>query len=278
MAAVLPNPERLDGTKSCELAAILVTLGFTPVDKQLTVASGDGIPGGRLGYWRFLPLHPQRRYDLRAVLSHGVAPYQAAKQDNAGQPAYREQAYMAAAMHNYRMLIEQVRHGTRLELTPCGYLYLLRRVEAQGVPEMAGKTEVRGMMAAGTRRTELAAGLATLGFEPMAVRQGAGGGVGTLAHECGGIIWMFPAASLRLGEASLGECMARWADDTWSSREDNAAPIACMADAFWNLRHLRKSVAEARQLVRVQNGGRSVLLASNAPQAAWDRAAKFLKS
>lgn len=278
MSDVLPAPERLDGTKSCELAAILVTLGFTPVDRQLTVASGDGIPGGRLGYWRFLPLHPQRRYDLRAVLVHGVDPCQAGKCDDARHPVYREQAYMAAAMHNYRLLIEQVRHGTRLELAPCGYLYLLRRVEAQGVPEMSGKEEVRCMMAAGTRRTELAAGLATLGFEPVAVRQGAGASAGGVLHEGGGMMWMFPQASRRAGEACLGECMARWADDAWSGRADNNAAIACMADCFWNLRHLRKSIAEARRLVRVQNGARSVLLAGNAPQAAWDRAARFLKS
>lgn len=34
---------------------------------------------------------------------------------------------MAAAFHNYRMLIEHLQQGTGLELSPGGYLYLLQR-------------------------------------------------------------------------------------------------------------------------------------------------------
>jgi hypothetical protein len=50
-----------------------------------------------------------------------------------------------------------------------------------------------------------------------------------------------------------------------------------MADGFWNLRHLRKRLRDAQVLVRVSNGGRSVLLARDASDAQWDRAADFLK-
>ena len=103
MNEVLPKPEKLNGTRSCELAALLVTMGFTPADRQMSIATGQGIPGGSLGYWRFLPDHPAKRYSLRTVIAYGLDPYQAGKVRVNGTPLYPEQAYIAAAFHNYQI-------------------------------------------------------------------------------------------------------------------------------------------------------------------------------
>lgn len=273
---VLPAPEKLDGTKSCELAALLVTLNFTSVDDALTVAKGDGIPGGRLGYWRFLPQHPLGRYRLGVVLERGLDPEQAGKKSTAKLPVYAEQAYIAAAFHNKRMLVEHVLQGTKLRLERCGELYIFKRVEARGVPELAGVGEVRAMIKAGTRRTELAAAMATLGFEPTPVRDGVAQGAARVTHEQTGTMWMLPEVSAD-GRWQLQERMAKFVDDAWCGRDENSDPVACMADGFWNLRHLRRRLRDANVLVRVTNGERSVLLAKNASEQQWARAGEFLK-
>lgn len=283
---VLPQPERLDGTRSCEMAALLATLGFEPVDRQMAIVTGDGVPGGRLGYWRFLPQHPRGRFALRTVLSGGLDVYalqRAAQPDFPAAPA--EQVYIAAVFHNMRLLTEQVTRGTRLRLRPLMFpaqglaaVYVFERVEARGMEELPGTQVVREFMSAGTRRTELAAALATLGFDPGDAQECevlAGRG-GRIAHEQGGMLWLFPNRSAD-GRWELQERMARWADDAWCAREENNDPIACMADACWNLRHLRKTVREAQRLVRVKNGDRTVLLSAGAGDREWKRAAEFLK-
>lgn len=268
MNEVLPKPEKLNGTRSCELAALLVTMGFTPADRQMSIATGQGIPGGSLGYWRFLPDHPAKRYSLRTVISYGLDPYQAGKVRVNGTPLYPEQAYIAAAFHNYRLLIESVTHGTRLRLRPCGGLYVFEREEARGVAEMPGGDELRVLRVNGTRNTELAAALATLGFNP--------GDTGTrIAHEVRGHVWLFPERS-EDGRYSLQERMARWADDAWCAQEGNTDPIAAMADAFWNLRHLRRGLRDARVYVQAQNGQRSVLVRRDASAETWAKAEAFL--
>lgn len=280
MNEVLPRPEKLNGTRSCELAALLVTMGFTPADNQMSVATGTGVPGGTLGYWRFLPAHPAQRYVLRAVLSRGLDPYQASKLPARQLPVYPEQAYIAAAFHNFRMLVESVVHGTRLRLVACawqacpelqaryGPVHVFERVEAQAAPEMPGADALRAWRAAGTRNTELAAALATLGFEP--------GNVGTrVAHEARGHVWLFPAISMG-GHWQLAERMARWADDAWCAQDGNTDPIAAMADGFWNLRHLRRSLKDARVYVQAQNGQRTVLVRRDASAKTWQRAEDFL--
>lgn len=274
MKPVLPEPEKLQGTRSCELAALLVTLNFTPADRQMAVATGDGIPGGKLGYWRFLEQHPSGSFSLRAVITHGLDPAQAAKPSTESLPVYPAQAYIAAAFHNYRLLVESIRTGTHLELSPCGYLYLFRRVEAGGVPEVPVAPMLQSLAAAGTRRTELAAALATLGFEPAAVRTPPAN-LTTISHESVPVTWMLPAVSAD-ARWQLQERMARWADDNWCAQETNADPIAVMADAFWNLRHLRRSLRDARRLISIKNGGRSVLIDAASPQKTWDRVAQFL--
>lgn len=276
MNEVLPKPERLNGTRSCELAALLVTMGFTPADRQMSIATGTGVPGGSLGYWRFMPEHPAKRYSLRAVLSRGLDPYQAGKPRVNGAPLYPEQAYIAAAFHNYRLLVESVTHGTRLRLKATAWqarpdlapVYVFERDEARGVAEMPGGDELRELRANGTRNTELAAALATLGFMP--------GDTGTrIAHEVRGHVWLFPERSMD-GRYSLQERMARWADDAWCAQEGNTDPIAAMADAFWNLRHLRRGLRDARVYVQAQNGQRSVLVRRDASAETWARAEAFL--
>lgn len=273
MNAVLPKPELLNGTRSCELAALLVTLGFTPADRQMSIATGTGIPGGSVGCWRFLPEHPARRYSLKAVISRGLDAYQAGKSTKYEVRSMKyevcpEQAYIAAAFHNYRLLVESVQHGTRLRLVPCGFLSVFERIEAAAAPEMPGADELRAWRANGTRNTELAAALATLGFEP--------GSTGTrIAHEVRGHVWLFPERSVD-GRYSLQERMARWADDAWCSQEGNTDPIACMADAFWNLRHLRRGLRNAQVFIRAQNGQRSVLVRRDAGEQVWRQAEAFL--
>lgn len=292
MSAVLPKPEKLNGTRSCELAALLVTMGFTPADQQMSIATGQGVPGGSLGYWRFLPDHPARRYSLRAVIGCGLDPYQASRSTKypsspigyaeAGEvrgtkgEVYPEQAYIAAAFHNYRLLVESVTHGTRLRLKATAWqarpdlapVYVFEREEARGVAEMPAADELRQLRVNGTRNTELAAALATLGFEP--------GTTGTrIAHEARGHVWLFPERSLD-GRYSLQERMARWADDAWCAQEGNTDPIAAMADAFWNLRHLRRSLRDARVYVQAQNGDRTVLVRRDASAETWAKAEAFL--
>ena len=284
MHEVLPKPEKLNGTRSCELAALLVTMGFTPADKQMSIATGQGIPGGSLGYWRFLPEHPAKRYSLRTVIASGLDPYQAGKVRVNGTPLYPEQAYIAAAFHNYRLLVESVTHGTRLRLKATAWrarpdlapVYVFEREDpssrlaalACSAEAGASEEDMRIFRAHGTRNTELAAALATLGFEP--------GSTGTrIAHELRGHVWLFPERSAD-GRYSLQERMARWADDAWCAQEGNTDPIAAMADAFWNLRHLRRSLRDARVYVQAQNGERTVLVRRDASAATWAKAEAFL--
>ncbi len=187
---------------------------------------------------------------------------------NAALPIYPEQAYIAAAFHNYRLLVESVTHGTRLRLRPCGGLYVFERMEARGVEEMPGGEELRDLRVNGTRNTELAAALATLGFNP--------GDTGTrIAHEVRGHVWLFAERSTD-GRYSLQERMARWADDAWCAQDGNTDPIAAMADAFWNLRHLRRSLRDARVYVQAQNGERTVLVRRDASAETWAKAEAFL--
>lgn len=271
---VLPRPEKLNGTRSCEMAALLVTLGFEPVDGSMSVAMGQGVPGGRLGYWRFLPAHPRGVYSLGRVLKHGLDVLQCGKAVYKGAPVYREQAIIVAAYHNYRMLVEQALHGTALRAECCGTVWLLQRVEARGVPEMASVDEVRQFNAMGTRNTELAATLVTLGFIPCNMGGEFVGGQ-RVTHEVRGRVWVFTERSAD-GQWTLQERMARWADDAWSAREENVDPLACCADAFWNLRHLRKGLKDAQVFIRAQNGRRHILVRKDASAHVWAAAEKFL--
>ncbi len=270
---VLPRPEKLNGTRSCEMAALLVTLGFEPADNSMAVATGHGIPGGRLGYWRFLPVHPRGVYDLKRVVAHGLDVAACGLAVYKGVPVYREQAVIVAAFHNYRMLVENVLNGTRLRAECCGNVWLLRRVEAAGVPELASRDEVRAFHAMGTRNTELAAALITLGFVPGEF--GGGGVAARVQHEARGKVWVFPERSAD-GLWQLQERMARWQDDVWSARPENTDPLACCADAFWNLRHLRRGLKEAQVFIRAENGRRHVLVRRDAPESVWAQAEKFL--
>ena len=272
---VLPKPERLNSTKSCEMAALLVTLGFEPADRQMSVATGQGLPGGRLGYWRFLPEHPQGRYDLRVVLKNGLDVGQSRAAIYGGRVVYREQAVIAAAFHNYRMLVENVLHGVRLEAVPMGGVWVLRQREGAGMETEPSKGELAAFFEHGTRNTELAAALVTLGFIPAGMDGATVAGAASVQHEVRGKIWVFPERSAD-GMWNLTERMARWQDDVWSAQPMNSDPLACCADAFWNLRTLRRGLKEAEVYVRATNGRRSVLVRRDASDAVWGAAERFL--
>lgn len=90
----------------------------------------------------------------------------------------------------------------------------------------------------------------------------------------------------------LQERMAHRQDDAWCAREDNNAPIACMADAFRNLRHLRRSLHEARVSMHkdvaatwekaerfyLENEAKGFLLYSSASSATRFMSAKSFRS
>jgi len=64
-------------------------------------------------------------------------------------------------------------------------------------------------------------------------------------------------------------------------REDPSprlAALACSAEAgaFWNLRHLRRSLRDARVYVQAQNGERMVLVRRDASAETWAKAERFL--
>ncbi len=262
------------------MAALLVTMGFVSVDPVMTVVQGDGIPGGRAGYWRFLPEHPAKKYSLAMVIRHGLNACQAsplpALMQSQGIVVYPEQAYIAAAFHNKRLLVESIFNGTRLKLDRVGYLYVFRRVGAEAIPELPGEGVARELMTASTRRTEMVAALATLGFEPAPLRQAPATSATMVTHEGGSVTWMLPEIS-KDGRWQLAERMSRYDDASWCARADNTDPIACISDAFWNLNQIRRTRCDERTLIRVQNGNRSILLPQNAPDAMKKRAADFLK-
>ena len=122
-----------------------------------------------------------------------------------------------------------------------------KRVEARALADMPACDELRQFRATGTR----------------------------IAHEARGHVWLLPERSAD-GRYSLQERMARWADDAWCATEGNTDPIAAMADAFWNLRHLRRSLRDARVYVQAQNGERTVLVRRDASAETWAKAERFL--
>lgn len=270
---VLPKPEQLHSTKNCELAAMLVTMGFEPVDDAMATVTGDGVPGGRLGYWRFLPTCTGGRFLLSAALANGCDPHQAAKHGTPLCPVYTEQAYIAAGFHNYRMLVEQLKYGTALELRPCGVLYLLQRCGTGTPPDTATAAALAEHEAHGSRNTQLAAAMATLGFTLRSASTATP--VTALSHGVIPRTWYISETSLD-GRWQRDERLARWANDAWCSRPQNNDPIACMADAFFNLNQLRARLQSAAGYARVQHGKKSVLLRTDAGDAAWQKAENFL--
>jgi hypothetical protein len=272
---VLPKPERLNGTRNCELAALLVTLGFEPVDRQMQVATGQGVKGGSLGYWRFLPNPPALGYSLKAVLRYGVDVRKMARA--AAHEVAGEQLWIAAGYHNFRLLVENMMHGGALRLVRLqswnmsGPWVLQRADGGEGMREECGMVALREFMATGTRNTELAAALVTLGFEPDAAVTG---GL-KVQHEARGRVWMFAPVSVD-GRWQLQERIFRWQDDIWCGQPENNDPIACLADGFYNLRQLRRGLRDAQVWVRAQNGRRSVMVKRDADASVWAKAERFL--
>lgn len=267
---VLPDPEKLHSTRNCELAAILYTMGFEPVDNPEAV-TGDEVPGGRAGFCRFLPLCEGGRYVLSAALAHGTDPHQAAKPGTLTAPVYEPQAYMAAAFHNYRMLIEHLKEGQRLTLVPCGYLYLLQRCGRKPA-DTATEQELREFMRHGSTNTRFAAAMATLGF-PL-YTDPAEGRV-ALAHGKAGRVWYIGDTSLD-GRWKRDERWARWNDTAWCALPENTDPIAAISDAFHNLDGFRKAMQGEGEFIRVQHGDRSIMVRRAASDATWQKAEGFL--
>ena len=290
---VLPRPEQLNGTKDCELAALLATLGFTPADEQMSVALGDGVPGGRLGYWRFLPEHPLRHYDLKRVLQYGTGAWQ-------WPDSYRCAAAVTAAFHNRRLLVESVTQGTRLRLVSVaawherhgrrlrpgdaavgsalpGELYVLERVEARGVGVLPGSGELAALRGANTYNTELVGAMAALGFMP-ALECGEEACVCSgerVVHGSSGRQWYLPERNVT-GCVELREVMAKYRSDEWCERAAYDDMVARMADGFYNLRWLRERLGAAKTYLQVKNGERVVVLTKGASARLWEHAERFL--
>lgn len=263
----MPAPADLAATNDCELVAVLLTLDFATPDNAMSVCSGDGIVG-RKGYWRFLPEGPGAKYKLAQVLRHGTCATLAQVPG-----AYMVQAYMTACMHNYRLLVEALQHGTRLRVQKCGYLWLLQRDGGSAPPARHGTPQERAAwLAHGSHNTAMVAGMVTLGFEPYNVQAPDLGAVshGRLMHT-----WYLPAVSAD-GKWQRERVMALWNDVAWCSSPDNESPVAAMSDCMWNLKYVRDSLRGGAAYVRAQNGGRAVYVRAGADQAVWDKAERFL--
>ena len=52
--------------------------------------------------------------------------------------------------------------------------------------------------------------------------------------------------------------------------------VHCQIFPFWNLRHLRRSLKDARVYVQTQNGERTVLVRRDASAETWAKAEAFL--
>ena len=262
----LPAPSDLSATNDCELVAILLTMDFPTPDDAMSVCRGDGI-AGRRGYWRFLPAE-DKGYSLKQVLRHGTRP------DLAATPgAYPVQAYMAACMHNYRLLVESLQHGTRLRVQKCAFLWLLQREQGNTPPaHHATPQERAAWLAHGSHNTAMVAGMVTLGFTPYNVAAPELGSVshGRLMHT-----WYLPATSAD-GRWQREQVMALWNDVAWCSRPDNESPVAAMSDCMWNLKYIRDSLRGSASYIRAQNGGKTAYIREDASQAVWDKAEKFL--
>ncbi len=268
-SSVLPSADPLRSTRNSELAAVLLSLGFAPVERSMTLASGHGVRGGETSFWRFVQQHPRRSYAMNAVLHYGTRADLAAVLPAAGLPVYAEQAYMTAALHNRRMLVEHAMHGTPLRLEPCGYLSLLQRTGNRAMPEQLAPAALAAFRACSVPSNDLAAALATLGFDPFA------GGSQTIAHSPTGTCWHFaenaPGYSLTATEVA-NMCSSR----EWVAQPENIHPIACMSAVLANLAYCRRAQQEARSYVRAEANGRVAWLRKDAADATWLQAEKFL--
>lgn len=269
MSVVLPAADSLHSTRNSELAAILLSLGFAPVGRSMTLVSGVGLQGGEQSFWRFVQQHPTRRYAMAAVLHHGTRADLAAALPVAGLPVYTEQAYMCAALHNRRMLVEHALHGTSLRLVPVGFLHLLQRCGSRSMPEQLPPAALAAFRACSVASNDLAATLATLGFDPFA------GGAQTIAHTPTGTCWHFPPASPGCS-LSATEVENLFSDRGWCAREENTHPVACMAAVLANLATCRRAQKDASTLLRAEANGRIAWIRRDASDATWLRAEQFL--
>lgn len=258
---------------SCEMAAMLITLGFHLAPKSLATLCGDGVRGGKRAEWSFTDVCELNRFRLRDVLTN------ARNIDAHPGP----QAYILAAFQNYRALklsiaenislrFNRTLHGPFI-LTPSSGDDNHSRDASDR--ELALSTAHSAQFSAfGTVNTQLVAGLAALGFEPLNTPSS-----NSRSIADGHVLrtWFLPPTSSD-GKYSLQDCIARIEDSAWCSRIENTDPRAVISDAFWNLNACRRSLSSAAGFIQAKNGNRTVLVHTHADDIEWERAERFLYS
>lgn len=250
-------------TQNSELAACLLTLGFSLSPDSLLALEGDGRYAGKSS-WGFRGGCPGGRWTLKGVSSSGRSPWKVG-----GIPGW-----IWTGFYNYRVLIEHLRTGSPLRLCRLsGGRYAFDRYGLSPCDSAALSPLSEGEMGQyGTVNTQLAAALATLGFAPLAGEQ-----AGTLCVAQGRMMtaWHFPARNAD-GSLAAEACVARWHDEGWMGQPGNEHPLCVLGDAFHNLNWCRGRWKARRTLVQVQHGVGSVLLDKDAPDEVWERAERFL--
>lgn len=254
--------ESADSVSVCEMAALLVTLGYEPVGGSMALLTGDGVGGGGKRQWRFFKLNPlDPESDLAAVLTAGV---DAEKQRG---PA----AWIALAFANARALRDAIRTGSGLTWSRRGPGFGLSVLHVAAVQRRVSEVSAELAAAIDDESVELVAAMAALGFNPLGERSAE---AVTVSHRrLPGAVWYLPPVAAN-GTARVSECMALYQDSAWCARENNRHPIAAIADAFYNLRVLRH--AQGLDVVRVVHRGRKVYVGRDASDATWAKAEKFL--
>lgn len=79
--------------------------------------------------------------------------------------------------------------------------------------------------------------------------------------------WLFADASPD-GKYNAKECIARWNDKAWITREDNDHPLACMAAAMRNLKTLiQHHIGQAPNVELVKRGRKMLVVPEGVPEA-----------
>lgn len=125
-----------------------------------------------------------------------------------------------------------------------------------------------------TNNTELAACLATLGFELLD-----GGGmhlVGDGISAPGGVVtWRFSSRSAD-GKYTLPYVLTRWTDVAWLNDPTNDDPLAYIITAFHNKRRLLDQVKQSVPIAIARQGKRFAFYRTDASLAHQDSVARFL--
>lgn len=112
-------------------------------------------------------------------------------------------------------------------------------------------------------QTELAACLATLGFDILSMNRLQGDGV---KAPQGVVSWKFSARS-RDGKYELGQVLRRWNDWAWLTASDTTDPLAFIITAFHNRRRLMDQIMQQCALIAIQHGQRWALCRKDASES-----------